>query len=121
MSAGTIYDPTVSDEERARLLGYACVLDMRREHDPLHVLLAGLFDRGSPTLRWVASGHREPAHPVPQRHEDVVGFEEALALEVARWLNTGEYGGTMRVLWFLGICPDKLRASLCARLGRDEA
>jgi hypothetical protein len=87
------------------------------EHDPLHVLLCGLFDRPSPTLKWVRSGYQDGAHP--SRHDDAVGWEESLVLEVARWLNGGGYGETMRVLWWMGVCPDKLRASLEERLGRN--
>jgi hypothetical protein len=102
-------------------LGYGvgpdAVLAMTRDHDPLHVLLSGLFGKASPTMRWVGSGYREAAHPT--RHDDAVGWEESLVLEVQKWLNTGEYGSTMRVLWWMGVDEKKLRSSLCDRLGRE--
>lgn len=91
---------------------------LNAEHDNLHALLAGLFGKDSPTLRWVASGYTERTHPT--RHDDVVGVEEDLALETAHWLNTGEFGPNQRVLWFLQIDPDKLRAALLDRLGREK-
>lgn len=121
-AAGTIYDPTISDEERARLLGHDSVMAMQRRHDPLHCLLSGLFGKPSPTLRWVASGYREPVHPVPARHDDAVGWEEDLCLEVDRWLTTEQYGPTMRILWWMGIDEKKLRAALLERLegNREE-
>lgn len=109
--------------QTARWAGYGdgedAVRAMSREHDELHRLLAGLFDKDSPTLRWVASGYADGAKTHPTRHEDACGWEEDLCLETARWLNTGEFGGTMRCLWFLGVCPDKLRVALCQRLGRE--
>lgn len=89
------------------------------EHDPLHRILAGFFDKQSPTLRWVASGYLDAAKAHPTKHEDAVGWEESLVLETQRWLNTGEWGPTIRVLWWLRIDPDKLRAALCRHLGRE--
>ena len=56
------------------------------------------------TAAWVGHG------------DDAVGWEEDLCLEVDRWLTTGEYGPTMRVLWWLGISPEKLRRALTERL-----
>jgi hypothetical protein len=108
-------DPAITDEERARLLGYPSVLAMRADHDPLHCLLSGLFGKASPTLRWANTGGA--AHPT--RNEDAVGWEEDLVLSVQHWLNTGEFNGEIRMLWWWGIDPDELRASLCARLGRE--
>lgn len=94
---------------------------MSREHDRLHVLLAGIFGKTeSPTLRWVASGYADSERLHPTRHDDAVGAEEDICLETARWLNTGEFGAMQRIVWFLGVCPDKLRVALCQRLGREE-
>jgi hypothetical protein len=108
----------------ARWCGYPgtdeeAVLALNAHHDPLHVLLSGLFGRSSPTLRWVASGYRDSARAHPTRHEDAVGWEEDLVLETQRWLTTGEYGGTLRVLWWMGIDEAKLRTALLRRLGRE--
>jgi hypothetical protein len=110
--------------QTARWCGYPgtdaeAVLSLNREHDPLHCLLAGLFDKGSPVMRWVASGYADYARAHPTRHDDVIGWHEDLALETARWLNTGEFGGTMRVLWAWGVEPGPLRHALLIRLGRE--
>lgn len=119
------HDPNSSPEDReafARSLGYATAMDCDREHDALHAILSGFFGRPSPVLRWVATGGRERAHPT--RNTDALGWEESLVLGVQRWLNTGEFNGDIRVLWWLedggkAIDPDKLRAALCDRLGRE--
>jgi hypothetical protein len=110
--------------QTARWCGYPgtdeeAVLACNRDHDPLHCLLAGLLGKGSPVLRWVASGYADYARAHPTRHDDVIGWHEDLVLETARWLNTGEFGPTQRVLWAWGVRPEELRASLCARLGRE--
>lgn len=100
----------MTDAERAAWLGYPSVAAMQAEHDALHRRLAGVMGvhRDSPTLRWVERG--ELAHPT--RHDDALGWEEDLVFDVARWLNTGRWGGTMRVLWWLGLEPDEVRRRL---------
>lgn len=124
------HDPRTPEAEHfgqqlrtARWCGYSgtdaeAVLSLNRDHDPLHCILAGLFGKSSPTLRWVTAGYADDERTHPTRHDDAVGWEEDLCLEVARWLNTGEYGPTMRVLWWFGISETRLRWALCERLGR---
>jgi len=80
-------------------------------HDPYHRLLSALLGRKfSPTLRWVETGAL--AHPCRARHEDAVGWEEDLVLETQRWMETGEYGSTLRALWWFGLDPETLRLQL---------
>lgn len=105
--------PAIPDAERARLLGYGegpdAIAAMRRTHDAYHAVAAHLLGLpSSPTLHWVASG--ELTHPT--RHEDAVGCEEDLVLDLQRWMQTGEYGGTMRLLWLLGHDPEEVKAAL---------
>lgn len=113
----------LSPEERAAALGYGegpeAVLAMRREHDPFHVVVGRLLGlHYSPTLRWVATGYRERAHPT--RHDDAVGFEEAVVLDLQRWLQTGEPGGAMRVLWTLGWGEQEVRSALLNAVGSER-
>lgn len=91
--------------------GPDAVLQLNRTHDPFHVVACRLLGlQYSPTLRWVATGYRQRAHPT--RHDDAVGFEEEVVLDLQRWVQTGEYGGAMRVLWTLGWQPEDVRAAL---------
>jgi hypothetical protein len=99
--------------------GPEAVLELNRLHDPYHVVAGRLLGQHySPTLRWVATGYRQRAHPT--RHDDAVGFEESLVLELQRWMRTGEYGGTMRVLWTLGWDEDDVRAALRNAVGEGR-
>lgn len=111
--------PEENREAFARSLGYTSAAECDKEHDELHRVLSGFFDRSSPTLHWVTSGYADAAKAHPTMHEDAIGWEESLVLETARWLNTGEWGATLRVLWWLKIDPDKLRVALCRHLGRE--
>jgi hypothetical protein len=120
------HDPNATLEEQARqqrataerygYTGLDAVEQLNAEHDRLHAALCGLLGRLSPTLSWVSTGYRKPIHPT--RNADAVGWEEDLALDAARWLNTGEYGGALRVLWWLGYDPDEVRAYLRLAVGR---
>lgn len=102
--------------EQARLahdLGYGegpeAIANMNAEHDWLHLKLCALLGAESRCLALAADG----TEPHPSRDDDVLGWEEDLVLESARWLNTGEFKGrTLRVLWWLGFLPDEIRRYL---------
>ena len=99
--------------------GPDAVLRLNRLHDPFHVVVGRLLGlHYSPTLRWVATGYRQRAHPT--RHDDAVGFEEAVVLDLQRWLQTGEPGGAMRVLWTLGWEEGDVRAALLNAVGGER-
>lgn len=109
----TPHEQEQQQRDAALRLGYGAGVDavacMNAAHDAYHLALSRMLGLDeSPTLRWVATG--EPAHPT--RHEDAIGVEEDMALGLQAFVQTGEFNGAIRILWWFGLDPETVRAQL---------